>query len=238
VRYVNYYVENGNFLTRDNVPVQTENAYVNLETGEVVCKMDDTTVGLPIVEGRIRGLEDVRLYDTRFTATVHNYSDKVQILQGDYNPEKGSYDNCKLLPSPRGLPCEKNWLGIPNTNDMIYNWHPFEIIGDNPVLHNTPPFFSLLRGSATPMKRDDEWWVLTHIVEYSHPRVYSHCFVVLDANYKPKRVSLPFVFRAVSIEYCVHTRFVGDAIECFCTQNEKDPGIATIPLTTLEWLSV
>ena len=238
VRYVNYYVENGNFLTRNNETVQTENACVNLETGEVVCKMDDTTVGLPIVEGRIRGLEDVRLYDTRFTATVHNYSDRVQILQGDYNPEKGSYDNCKLLPSPYNRPCEKNWIGIPNTNDMIYNWHPFEVIGDKHVIYQTPPFFSLLRGSGTPMKCGDDWWVLTHMVEYSHPRIYYHCFVVLDSNYKPKQVSLPFVFRSVSIEYCVYSRFVEDAIECFCTQNEKDPGIATIPLSALEWILV
>ncbi len=238
VRYVNYYVENGNFLTRNNETVQTENACINLETGEVVCKMDDTTVGLPIVEGRIRGLEDVRLYDTRFTATVHNYSDKVQILQGDYNSTTGAYENCKLLPSPRNQPCEKNWLGIPNTNDMIYNWHPFEVIGDNPVVYPTPPLFTMIRGSGTPMKRGDEWWVLTHMVEYSHPRIYYHCFVVLDSTYKPKRVSLPFVFRSVSIEYCVYSRFVGNSIECFPTQNEKDPGVATIPISSLEWLSI
>jgi glycosyltransferase involved in cell wall biosynthesis len=238
VRYVNYYVENGNFLTRNNEPVQTENAYVNLETGEVVHTMNESTVGLPAVEGRIRGLEDIRLYDTRFTATVHHYSDRVQILQGDYTPATGSYDNCKLLPSPYNRPCEKNWIGIPNTNDMIYTWHPFEILGDTPVIHQTPPFFSLLRGSGTPMKRGDDWWVLTHLVEYSHPRNYYHCFVILDSTYKPKQVSLPFVFRSVSIEYCVYSRFVNDTIECFCTQNEKDPGIAMIPVSALEWMSI
>jgi tetratricopeptide (TPR) repeat protein len=234
VRWVNYWIEDGEYKTPDNEPVMTENAYTNLETGEVICKMNDASVGLPRRDVRVKGLEDIRLCDGKFTATVQEYSEGVRVLYGDYNKQTGTYDNCKVLESPNARHCEKNWLMIPGTDDIIYDWFPFQILGKNAVSYDVPPLFKYLRGSAPPFKNGDEWWVLVHIVEYSKPRVYYHCFVKLDEKYKPKSVSLPFVFRSPTIEYCVCAT---PNIVYFST-NDKDSAWGEYSQSSLEWISI
>lgn len=238
VRYINYWIENGEYKTPDNCPVQTENAYINLETNEVIQKMNDASVGLPKRETHVRGLEDIRLYDRYFTATVQEYSEGVSILQGIYNTETGTYDECEVLKSPFNKPCEKNWLPVPGTSHMIYDWYPLRVFADNVVVHKTPPLFSMFRGSAPPIRVHNSWWVLVHFVEYSKPRSYYHCFVVLDDDYKPLRVSIPFVFNSVSIEYCVSVRLRGEELVCYTSFMDKDPAEVTIGMSELQWASV
>jgi tetratricopeptide (TPR) repeat protein len=121
VRYVNYKVDNGNFVTPGGISL-CENACFNIETGQMLSKMDESTVGLPVFEHHIRGLEDIRGYFDEngvscFTATVHNYDKGVRILLGKYT--NGHYKDCKVLPSPRQRDCEKNWLPINGTNKLI-----------------------------------------------------------------------------------------------------------------------
>lgn len=234
VRWVNYWIENGEYKTHDNEAVMTENAYMNLETGELVTRMNDASVPLPRRDVRVKGLEDLRLCDGKFTATVQEYTEGVRVLQGDYNKETGTYENCKILESPEGRHCEKNWLTIPGTEDIIYDWYPLRIIGKNPVTHSTPPLFHLFRGSAPPFKKGKEWWALVHLVEYSKPRVYYHCFVVLDERYTPVRVSLPFVFQSAGIEYCVcatETTF-------YISTNDKDSARIEYSPEALHWISI
>ena len=235
VRWVNYWIENGEYKTPNDEPVMTENAYTNLDTGEVLMCMKDSSVDLPRRDVRVKGLEDIRLCDGKFTATVQEYSEGVRVLQGDYNKETGNYENCKLLESPENRHCEKNWLMIPGTEDILYDWFPFRVIGKNPVTHQVPPLFKLFRGSAPPFRKGNEWWVLVHMVEYSKPRVYYHCFVILDENYKPKKVSLPFIFNEMpTIEYCVcatETMF-------YISTNDKDSAWVEYSANKLDWISI
>lgn len=237
VRYVNYWIENGDYKTPAGKCVQTENAYVNLETSEVVTRMNDASVSLPRRDVAVKGLEDIRLYGTdRFTATVQEYSEGVRVLDGRYNAAEGVYEDCKVLDSPDNRPCEKNWL--PVEESMIYDWHPLRIIGPNARVHSTPPMFSLFRGSAPPVKQGDEWWALVHFVHYSKPRKYYHCVVVLDAAFKPLRLSLPFVFRSASIEYCVSMRIANGALECYVSFMDSDASRVRIGLADLHWVSI
>lgn len=207
VRYVNYWIEGGDYKTPRGEPVQTHNAYVNLETMEIVHRMDESTIGLPTRDHHIRGLEDVRVCGNEFTATVHEYANPVSVMRGKYNKELGTYSDCVVFPSPHGKDCEKNWLLMEGTTHMIYDWFPLRILSKEGTLvasHTSPPWFFLLRGSAPGKLYKGEMWVLTHFVEYSTPRKYYHCFVKLDKDtYQPKAVSLPFVFKSPSIEYCV-----------------------------------
>lgn len=243
VRYVNYYVENGDFKTRNNEPVQTHNAYVNIETGEVVHMMDESTVGLPVRDHRIRGLEDVRVSGDKFTATVHNYDEHIRVMYGKYNKNTGTYSDCVVLPSPSNNLCEKNWLLIEGTTDMIYNWSPLQIVNNRGEIiktHTTPGWFYLLRGSAPPKLYKNEWWVLTHFVEYSKPRKYYHCFVKLDKDtYAPKAVSLPFVFKTCAIEYCVSFTIspIGQ-IRMYASFNETDSSVVIASESDVEFLSI
>lgn len=235
VRWVNYWIENGEYKTPNNEDVMTENAYMNLETGETLMRMKDSSITLPRRNVRVKGLEDIRLCDGKFTATVQEYAEGVRVLQGNYNKETGNYENCKVLESPEGRQCEKNWLMIPGTDDIIYDWYPLRILGKNPVSYPAPPLFKLFRGSAPPFLKKDEWWVLVHMVEYSTPRIYYHCFVILDKDYKPKRVSLPFIFKATpTIEYCV----CATENMFYISTNDKDSAWVEYSARRLRWVSI
>lgn len=244
VRYVNYWIENGEYKTPRDEAVQTYNAYMNIETGSDVQRMDDASVGLlKDPDARVRGLEDVRVTGTTFTATVAEYTPSVRVLYGTYNPT-GTYESCRILKSPKQRDCEKNWLSIPGTTKMIYDWHPLqigEVKNDELVLQEsyaTPPLFSLFRGSAPPVQVGTEWWVLVHFVEYSKPRKYYHTMVALDSSYKPLRVSLPFVFASASIEYCVSFRLDSETVFFYTSFQDKDSSEVQAPMSSLEWISI
>lgn len=243
VRYINYWIENGEYKTPNSDAVQTYNAYVNLDTMEVLQRMDDSTVGLPKRDHHIRGLEDVRLCGNDFTAVVQEYKEGVSVLRGKYGKDTGTYSECVLLPSPLNRDCEKNWLSMEGTSNMVYDWHPLRIVdkhGDVMVTHSTPEWFQLLRGSAPGKVYKGDLWILTHIVEYSKPRKYYHCFVKLEKDtYKPIAVSLPFVFKSPSIEYCVcFTMSSVGQIRFYVSFNDSDSSVVTSSVGDIEFVSI
>jgi len=247
IRYINYWIKNGEYFTKNGVPVQTHNAYVNLETNEVVSKMDDSSINLERFDTNVKGLEDIRLFTNdnklKFTATsVREYEkDVIRVVTGDYC-KNGNYENVKVLKTLTNNSCEKNWIPITNTNTFIYTWHPYTIIdNDSKVLKviETPPLFSLFRGSAPPIIFRDELLVLVHFVEYSKPRKYYHCFVKLSKDYnKLIAVSLPFFFRENAIEYCLSVIERNDSLTCFVSLNDSDLHEISIEYSDLKWVSI
>ena len=245
VRFVNYRVVDGEFVTPNGESL-TENASFNLATGELIAKMDDTTVSLPLVDNHIRGLEDVRVYTNAkghlgFTATVHTFEERcVNILRGDYSPS-GSYSNCVSLKSPTGRTCEKNWLPIADTNMMIYSWHPLTLVDSSGSIlgaRKTPPMFSMFRGSAPPIRVNGVWWALVHFVDYEHRRKYYHVVVELNTEMMPTRITLPFVFVSPEIEYCLSMRYAESKLYCYAGINETDPSEFAIPSSEFTWISL
>lgn len=258
VRFVNYTIDpkNGSYqMTQDgktsgDFPVRTENAWFDIQTGQTR-RMDAKTVALATRDTHIRGLEDVRMFEKTdglyFMATSLEYSPRIRMVYGRYHPDTGTYSQCISLESPNGpeTPCEKNWLGIPFTDNIIYNWHPLQLgsIEDNQLkLHaryETPAFFRNIRGSAVPFRVNNELWTMTHFVEYSTPRKYYHLFVVLDANtYKPIRWSLPFVFGSPTIEYCIGALWTPDGILCVYSTMDDNPQKIVIPPSDLKWMKL
>jgi hypothetical protein len=247
IRFVNYLPPlDGGFRTKNGEDVQTLNAYINIETKEVIKMMNDDSITLQRFPTNVKGLEDIRLSkrnnETWFTATnIREYDPNVRVITGKYNAETGNYENTSVLKSPNNFECEKNWLPIKDSNLMIYGWHPYRLIDTESNITltiPTPPLFSLLRGSAPPVKFTDNTYIcLVHFVEYASIRNYYHCFVELDESYKPIKVSLPFVFNSVSIEYCLSIRKVDDIIECFPGFMESNPHKVRINISDLEWLS-
>jgi glycosyltransferase involved in cell wall biosynthesis len=240
VRYVNYKVVDGNFITPEGLSL-CENACFNIETGQLVAKMDEATVNLPVLDHTIRGLEDVRGYFDKngtscFTATVHNYDKDIRILQGKYTT--GQYKDCKVLPSPHGRHCEKNWLPINGTDMFIYDWHPLTLVDSSGTIVKeiqTAPMFSNFRGSAPPIKMDGKWWTLVHMVDYGPPRKYYHCLVELNTDFVPTRVSMPFTFVSPAIEYCLSFRHVNDTLHFFAGINETALSRFIVQLTEFTW---
>jgi hypothetical protein len=260
VRFVNYsinpqtgsYLMKENGVVRENSTVRTQNAFYNPTTGEVV-KMRDESVQLPRKPGaHIVGLEDVRVYHAKdgtlcCTATTWEYTDKIRIFQSEYDPVRGLYSNCRILDSPGNQECEKNWLPIDGTDDVIYGWNPLRvgtIRGTELVIHSqheTPYYFSHIRGSAVafqPPQYPGETWALVHTVEYTQPRKYFHLFVRLGQDYKLKSVSTPFVFRAKTIEYCIGCMPdpTMTTLTCIFSTMDDTPRSLEIPVASIEWI--
>jgi glycosyltransferase involved in cell wall biosynthesis len=244
VRYINYWIENGDYKTKGG-DVQTHNAYINLETNEIISMMKDESITLSRFNTNVKGLEDIRLFrkdnKLKFNATsVKEYTEnQVRVIYGDYNLD-GTYSNLSIINTPQN--CEKNWLPISNTNMSIYGWHPYTIItdtGDVIKQSNTPPLFSLFRGSAPPIRYNDGWLCLVHFVEYCKPRIYYHCFIELDKALVPQKLTLPFTFKSNSIEYCVSFRFqTKDTIEAYVSFMDKDSSKVEFDVSSLQWINL
>jgi hypothetical protein len=254
VRFVNYSIDqrNGSYTMKEGTystshHVRTQNV---LWDGEAAFLMNDASVTLPRRPTHIRGLEDVRVYtdargDLRFLATSSEYSEKIRQITGLYDVESRGYRDCKVLESPTNAECEKNWIPIPGTDSIVYRWSPLEVghlEGSRFVVdttRETPWFFKHLRGSATPVRIGNDLLFLVHYVEYSQPRKYYHCVVTLSAEtYQVRRISLPFVFAAHGIEYCIGVSLSGLGLECVVSSWDDNPRTVTLPIHALQWLNV
>lgn len=254
VRFVNYSIDrrNGSYTMKegtysDSHLVRTQNVFWD---GETATLMRDTSVVLPRREVRIRGLEDLRLYTDaagtlRFLAASSEYSDTISQIAGVYNIESQGYTDCRVIASPTKSGCEKNWIPVSGTDSIVYRWSPLEVghlDGTELVIdtrHTTPWFFQHLRGSASPVSIGAELLFLVHYVEYTQPRKYYHCVVSLSAtDFKPLRLSLPFVFADKGIEYCIGVSLVGRSLECVVSSWDDNPRVVTLPLSTLRWIGL
>ena len=246
VRFVNYIIDqrNGSYSMKEGTYspthwVRTRNVMWDGTTARLL----EDTPGPRVTH--IKGLEDLRIYGDsngtlRFVATSSEFSPKIRMVGGVYPPK-----SVVALAPPTETDCEKNWLPVNGTNDIIYRWFPLEVgsLKENQMVvhttHTTPWFFSHLRGSAVPIGVGEERWALTHFVEYSQPRKYFHCFVSLDrTTYAPKAVSLPFVFKATGIEYCLGCSLNGESIDFVFSSWDDNPSTTSVPLSRFEWLQV
>lgn len=246
VRFVNYVIDqrNGSYTMKQGTyssdhPVRTRNVMWDGAEAQV---LKDTPGPR---DSHIKGLEDVRIYTdvkgaVRFVATSSEFSPKIRMVGGTYPPSAPV-----LLEPPTETECEKNWLPVNGTDDIIYRWRPLEVgtVEENKLVihttHATPWFFQHLRGSAVPIRVGDELWALVHYVEYTQPRKYFHCFVSLNpASYAPKAITLPFVFKAQGVEYCLGCTKTGDTVTFVFSSWDDNPCVTSVPLDAFTWLQV
>jgi glycosyltransferase involved in cell wall biosynthesis len=214
--------------------------------------MKDSSVDLPRVPTHILGLEDIRIYrdsknTMRFVSASREYhKNDILIVAGEYRTSTHTYENTRLIKSPLGSTCEKNWIPVNGTEDIIYSWKPLRVgnLKEDELVfhtsHDTPWFFQHLRGSAVPTRVGDKLWCLVHFVEYNMPRKYFHCIVSMDVKtYKPDAICMPFSFRETGIEYCLSMTVspFGD-IRFIVSSWDDNPCIMTVPTSTFEWIQV
>lgn len=174
----------------------------------------------------IEGLEDCRMvaYDKNywFTCTTFdtNPTGHPQISLCKLADAQRTADKTiqveKLVPllGPDPHRCEKNWLPFTIDNQLyaIYSYDPLMIFQPNretgacETVHYDQPKhdFSHFRGSAAPIALDGGYLLLVHEVGL-HPneeRFYMHRFLYLDGDFKIKKLSKPFIFQHIGIEYC------------------------------------
>ena len=253
VRFVNYAINqtNGGYSMKeggysDSHKVRTRNC---LWDGTTAFPLDETGNTLPRRDARILGLEDMRLYrangGVEFLAVSSEHSERIRIVQGTYDLARKRIADCRVLESPTNADCEKNWIPLHDDPRMIYRWYPFETYtreGTRMVLKDqypTPWFFQHVRGSAVPVRVGDELWALAHCVEYSTPRKYMHFFVSLDPEtLRPLAITLPFVFRATGIEYCIGVQESDGVLTCIFSSWDDNPRSTDIYPEDLEWIQL
>lgn len=235
VRTVDYFIgANGNY---NLCPEGTVNTINYLSTWNPrTCEFGTLTrlpePALPKVDGYIRGIEDMRLFQGHITATTQQYSYR----QGSNRIVCGFLDEpaqWKVIKPPVETACEKNWIPIGN-NLIIYSWRPLQIgkIENDKLIitksQNTPAFFQNLRGSSCPMRIGNSWYCITHFVQQqpgSNMRLYVHAWVRFDEHFNVTGYSLPFRFRGdYGIEYCLSARYEeeSDVIDVFVSVMDRE----------------
>lgn len=265
-RFVNYSIDGsgGYHMRSSDGNVKTKNGFTYLSDlfypieGIKMMKEEPERVYAKNIEG----LEDVRLFyhkgSLKFSASSKNLTDdeNIVIAVGDYDVDSAQMHNIKVIQSPNGNGCEKNWIAVPETcglettkgkMNFIYGWNPLEIGAVNEVSnkleihtkYNTPRIFSRFRGSSPLWEYEGKFYCVVHFVKYSTPRVYYHSVVRFNKeSLKPEVYSAPFCFKQTKIEYCLGF-VIKDGICAFIfSQNDCDPGLITMPLGRLRWIGV
>jgi hypothetical protein len=259
VRYVNYHTsEQGTYTARDpeNI-VRTQNLCLrNDQWNKIFPSTDSNTEfikedpSVPTYLTNVMGLEDVRIFNDGsgiiFTAATKSLTNdgKIHMAYGTYDLATNSMTNVQVIPSPMGAECEKNWLFVPG-NKIIYRWYPFQAgILENGKLnlttvHQVPPYFKQLRGSANGILYNNKIVCLTHVVKYATPRKYYHHLVTLDpTTLKPLSISMPFYFKTHGIEYCLGIDIENDDITFYYSTFDSSPRTMKVPYNKIEFLNL
>lgn len=183
----------------------------------------------------LQGLEDCRIIDidgvSWFSCSTFdtNPTGAIQVTLCEMKEE--SYEKpVKVetflpLKGPDPNRHEKNWLPFLHQEELcfVYSSEPFIIYKPNfetgdmiPVLersHNHD--FSRFRGSAAPISFDGGYLMLIHEVVQmpDFTRCYLHRFVYLDSSFTTQKVSKPFTFKHVGVEYCLSMTWSHDGEE-------------------------
>ena len=106
----------------------------------------------------------------------------------------------------------KNWLPfvVDGVNHFIYSWNPLQVYrledsGECVLIHEkvlSKHNFEF-RGSACPVPYQGGWLMTVHQIHYraNGSRLYFHRLVWLSADYEEYKISIPFYFIKVDVEY-------------------------------------
>lgn len=263
IRYVNYETSRkGEYTARDpEGQVRTRNActiysrpHVPLTTDDLTFLDHQTPPDLKEHPTRVHGFEDVRLISFQdklyYTSSACEFSPNFRVVFGEYDIDQEKHLNNRVLEPPTHTDCEKNWLAVTNMPKLhfIYSWHPFRA-GPLPeqqnnkleitITHQTPIYFSKLRGSANPVIYNNQLYALTHAVKYGSPRKYLHHIVKLDKDsLKPTAISNSFAFEEVAIEYCLTMLIEDEHAEFIYSHFDSNPKIVKVPLSYFDFVSL
>lgn len=134
---------------------------------------------------------------------------------------QGTIQVDKLVPllGPDPKRSEKNWMPVVKNGELhlIYSYDPFIVYqpdletGECRAIEKKQPEhdFSKLRGSAPPIEFEDGYLMVVHETIFSDPqssqpnkRYYLHRFAYLDQDCNIKKLSKPFTFKHLGVEFC------------------------------------
>lgn len=187
----------------------------------------------------VQGLEDCRIFQYEdadwFTCTTRdgNMSGVPQIVLCKLEQD-GQVSQFIPLIGPDLNRCEKNWLPFVKDQEiqLVYSSDPVVVFRPNletgvceKVFSYQPDSdFTRFRGSASPIEFDGGYLMLIHEVSFTddESRVYLHRFVFLNDNMQIQKVSLPFTFTHLGVEFCCGMTWSHDENELVMTIGIED----------------
>lgn len=169
---------------------------------------------------RVKGLEDCRIVTDEqnlwFSCSTSqtNYLGIPEISLCELNPSTAKVESILPLKAFEKNRCEKNWLPFFSAEDLlfIYSFDPFIILQPdyetgNCCIHKKtlPPYdLRMQRGSAGPIPFENGYLVMSHEVVFveRNARKYLHRFLYFTKNYEIKKISDPFYFSHLGVEFC------------------------------------
>ncbi len=153
---------------------------------------------------------------------------------------------CKYVPSPLGLPVEKNWM--PRVLDgalaFVYWISPTQIVHcgadgrfDFQVLAEPAVEFAGWSGSSQVVPFGQNWLCVVHFRHRdSRPNRYSHAFIEFDRDFRILRSSEPWVFDAPTIEFCSSLCIARDEAILGYGVWDREARLLRVPLSAVDRL--
>jgi glycosyltransferase involved in cell wall biosynthesis len=236
VRTVNYAVtDQGEYPTVDgSAVIRTRNHVVEVDAAwrPIGSTPVGDASGVPRSAFPVEGFEDCRLWQwgDRYlvSATVRDLADnadgrcEIAIASLDAQWRVCGVRPVRDYESDRA---QKNWMPIAGRpGQFLYLCDPTIAIDasrDRTVevaRHQPPVHLAHLRGGSQLVAHEGGWLCLTHEVSWRPGRVYLHRFVWFDGELRVRRVSDPFYFVRLGIEFCAglaHDPGTGEFVASF-----------------------
>ncbi len=253
VRAVNYSISDMfQYTIRDpQNHVKTTNFWINMKDNnkdvkgcyEIVCTA-------PILRtSHIQGLEDLRITYLSKDRIVGlavdwergiNHTASVVITHFVFTKE-GKYVINKCVPTTYNCDkCQKNWVPFSENGKLyaIYSHHPLTILelnidtGKEKVVIEKFSDYDLsnVRGSSIPVKYKDEWYVLVHEVVQKNTRKYYHRILNYSKNWELQKISLPFFFQNLFVEFSLSIMIDTDTQELIIPFSTRDNTTETVSI--------
>ncbi|NBO25142.1 MAG: hypothetical protein EBU93_07945, partial [Chlamydiae bacterium] len=227
MRIVSYYItKNGSYEMDFDKVVTWNDAYFIDKKSFTVSSVSNLIEPSFPYEGRINGLEDVRIFRSAedgaiyYLATMCTENGDIQMFRGEYDWKSNEIRPPLRLEweEKKDNKCEKNWVHCPlEGNDyIIYQWYPLQILRFSSRDDKTwkmelareivmPLFFRHARGSSNAFLFQNELWFVIHFVHYAQPRDYYHSIVVFEKDTLQllRHTSLSKLSKTSCIEYCL-----------------------------------
>lgn len=180
-------------------------------------------------ESKNLGLEDCRIFkwDNNYWFSCTSYDTNPDAmpqialckLPKDIDSKKIDIESFILLKGPNTNIPEKNWLPFIKNNKLSFMHSYSPLIFLKPEIKTAGCSikernienldFSTFRGSAGPIEFENGYLIMTHEMlrqyinnVYRNDKKYFHRFLYFDRKFNLKRISKPFIFKHLGIEFC------------------------------------
>lgn len=252
VRTVNYNIEfrpeGAYYVTASGGPIQTRNWLLRLsddldtlETTEIQPPADMPT---PVYK-EILGFEDIRLIDVagnrRISATICETTESGHRNICLARLAGSRIADWRVVVPETPKQHEKNWAPVDWNGELayVYSYDPVRVLNaQGQLIHESeaPVAASRFRGGSQLVPFDGGWLCLIHEVHHAsntQRRTYYHRFVAFGANFAILKVSPPFVFNHVRIEFCAGLAWLGDRLAVSYGVDDREAWVGTFVASEL-----